>query len=135
MDNNVTSPTVSVIIPCYNCAEWIEKCLTALENQTYRNFEVLCVDDCSTDATYAIIESYKDHSKLNINLLKNEKNSGPAISRNRAALIAQGEWLAFCDSDTAIGNRKMSTTFLTLITLLLLRISLSTVNLRCACFF
>ena len=99
MDNNATAPTVSVIIPCYNCAEWIEKCLTALENQTYRNFEVLCVDDCSTDATYAIIESYKDHSKLNINLLKNEKNSGPAVSRNRAALIAQSEWLAFCDSD------------------------------------
>ena len=99
MDNYATSPTVSVIIPCYNCAEWIEKCLTALENQIYRNFEVLCVDDCSTDNTYAIMEGYREHSKLNIRLLKNENNSGPAISRNRAALIAQGEWLAFCDSD------------------------------------
>lgn len=99
MDNNAAVPTASVIIPCYNCAEWIENCLAALERQTFKNFEVLCVDDCSTDATYAILEKYKEHSKLNINLLKNEKNSGPAISRNRAALIAQGEWLAFCDSD------------------------------------
>lgn len=99
MDNNAAAPIVSVIIPCYNCAEWIENCLAALENQTYKNFEVLCVDDCSADATYAIIEGYKEHSELNIRLLKNDKNSGPAISRNRAALIAQGEWLAFCDSD------------------------------------
>lgn len=99
MKKNKFVPTISVIIPCYNCAEWVGKCLSALERQTYKNFEVLCVDDCSTDATYSIIEAYKEQSELNINLFKNRKNVGPAISRNSAALIAQGEWLAFCDSD------------------------------------
>lgn len=99
MYNNTAAPTVSVIIPCYNCAEWIEKCLTALEHQTYKNFEVLCVDDCSTDITYTTIEAYKAYSGLSISLIKNEKNIGPAMSRNRAISIARGKWLAFCDSD------------------------------------
>lgn len=99
MNETKFMPTVSVIIPCYNCAEWIEKCLSALERQTYKSFEVICVDDCSIDDTYSILETYMNHSALNIRLIKNEKNAGPAISRNRAALVAQGEWLAFCDSD------------------------------------
>lgn len=99
MNENQTAPAVSVIIPCYNCTEWIGKCLSALEAQTYQGFEVLCVDDCSTDATYATIEAYRAHSPLRIHLLQNEKNSGPAVSRNRAAAVAKGEWLAFCDSD------------------------------------
>lgn len=95
---------VSVIIPCYNCETWIKKCLAALENQTFKDFEVLCVDDCSTDSTYQTIAEYKNNSRLQIILLKNEVNSGPAFSRNRAASIARGEWVAFCDSDDYYDN-------------------------------
>ena len=97
--NNNTTPAVSVIIPCYNCADWIVKCLSELENQSYKDFEVVCVDDCSDDDTYGIISGYKTKSSMPINLLKNDVNSGPAVSRNKAVSVARGEWLAFCDSD------------------------------------
>lgn len=97
--NNNTTPTVSVIIPCYNCADWIVKCLSELENQSYKDFEVVCVDDCSDDDTCGIISGYKTKSSMPINLLKNDVNSGPAVSRNKAVSVARGEWLAFCDSD------------------------------------
>ena len=99
MNNSQISPSVSVIIPCYNCEKWIENCLGALGNQPYRDFEVICVDDCSTDGTYKIIEMYQGKSSLRLFLMKNETNLGPAISRNSAAAIAKGKWLAFCDSD------------------------------------
>ena len=99
MNENETLPTISVIIPCYNCTKWIERCLSALERQTYKNFEVICVDDCSSDDTYDMILNYQEHNDLNIKLIKNTINSGPAISRNKAAECAEGQWLAFCDSD------------------------------------
>lgn len=99
MDKEKVMPSVSVIIPCYNCDKWIKKCLDALELQTYRDFEVICVDDCSTDDTYNVIAAYKKCSRMQIILFRNENNSGPAVSRNRAASIARGRWLAFCDSD------------------------------------
>ena len=98
-ENNRYNPDISVIIPCYNCANWIVKCLTELENQTYKNFEVICVDDCSKDDTNKIISDYIIQSSLQITLIKNEHNSGPALSRNKAVSIARGNWLAFCDSD------------------------------------
>ena len=99
MNDGKISTKVSVIIPCYNCEKWIENCLRELENQTYRDFEVICVDDCSTDDTYKIIEMYQGKSSFRLFLMKNETNLGPAVSRNSAAAISNGEWLAFCDSD------------------------------------
>lgn len=92
-------PKVSIVIPCYNCAPWIEKCLDALKNQTYEKFEIICVDDCSTDNTIDKIETYKKNTCLDIKLLKNIENVGPAISRNRGVEQAKGKWLSFCDSD------------------------------------
>ncbi len=99
MNNSQILPNISVIIPCYNCEKWIENCLYALENQTYRDFEVICVDDCSTDGTYNILKAYQRKSSLRLILMKNETNSGPAVSRNNAVTIANGKWLAFCDAD------------------------------------
>lgn len=99
MNENKFIPNISVIIPCYNCEKWIEKCLIALEKQTYKNFEVICVDDCSTDDTKKILMKYYKNSNLKIKIIENKKNSGPAISRNNAMMVAQGTWFAFCDSD------------------------------------
>ena len=97
--NGNERPIVSIIIPCYNCAPWIERCLAAIESQTYTNFEVICVDDCSTDDTYSIVNDYMSHTTMCMRLMKNNINSGPAISRNNAIKGALGEWIAFCDSD------------------------------------
>ena len=90
---------VSVIIPCYNCERWIIKCLDSIKNQTFSQLEVVCIDDCSKDGTASVIEDYAQKSTLNVKLIKNETNKGPALSRNIASREAVGEFLVFCDAD------------------------------------
>lgn len=90
---------VSVIIPLYNGQEYIIDCLKALENQTFKDFEVIIVDDCSSDNSYDLVDSYRNNISLNIVLVKNKKNMGPGASRNHALDIAKGKWIAFCDAD------------------------------------
>lgn len=90
---------VSVVIPCYNCAQYLPKCFEALRNQTYKNFDVICVDDCSKDTTVDVINGYITNEVLSIKLLRNETNRGPAYSRKRAILESTADFICFCDSD------------------------------------
>ena len=90
---------ISVIIPCYNAACFITKCLDALERQTFTDFDVIVVDDCSTDETFSVVEKYATKSSCAITLLKNDVNSGPALSRNRGVESSNSEFVTFCDSD------------------------------------
>lgn len=87
---------VSIITPSYNCAKYIGETIKSVLNQTYTNWEMLIVDDCSTDNTEEIVKSFCDDR---IRYLKNEKNSGAAVSRNYALREAKGRWMAFLDSD------------------------------------
>lgn len=88
--------TVSVIIPTYNVEAYIKETIQSVLNQTYQNFEIIIVDDCSTDGTVNVIKQFQD---TRINLFLNEKNSGPSYSRNKAINLAKGEWIAILDSD------------------------------------
>lgn len=92
-------PFFSVIIPCYNSVKWIERGLQSLEEQTFKLFEVILVDDCSEDATYDYLLEYKEHSPLDLQVFRNEKNCGPGEARNRGICKARGEYLTFMDSD------------------------------------
>lgn len=87
---------VSVIMPSYNTAPYIAKSIESVLRQTYRNLELIIVDDCSTDNTDEVVESFSDSR---IRYFHNEKNSGAAVSRNRALREARGQWIAFLDSD------------------------------------
>ena len=87
---------VSVIMPSYNTGAFIKESINSVLNQTYSNLELIIVDDCSTDNTDEIVSKIKDDR---IKYLKNEKNSGAAISRNYAIREAKGKWIAFLDSD------------------------------------
>ena len=75
------------------------KCLDALENQTYKNFEVLIVNDCSTDDSAEQLLAYAESSSLDMHVISNEVNRGPGYSRNVGIEQAKGEWLSFCDAD------------------------------------
>lgn len=88
---------VSVIMPAYNSGRFIDQTIQSVLNQTYTNWELLLVDDCSTDDTDAIVQKYLVDSR--IRYFKNEKNSGAAYSRNYALREAKGRWIAFLDSD------------------------------------
>lgn len=92
-------PVFSVIIPCYNSIELLERGIHSLLNQSFRDFEVIFIDDCSTDGTYDYLINCKLESSLDIQILKNEKNSGPGESRNLGIRMAKGEYIAFMDSD------------------------------------
>ena len=87
---------VSIIMPSYNTASYIEESIQSVLNQTYTNWELIIVDDCSTDETFEILSKIKD---VRIHVYYNNENSGAAMSRNRALKEARGQWIAFLDSD------------------------------------
>lgn len=91
------SGLVSIITPSYNSAKFISETIECVQKQTYTNWEMIIVDDCSTDSTEEAVTPFLDDKR--IKYLKNEKNSGAAVSRNRALREAQGKWVAFLDSD------------------------------------
>lgn len=92
------SPLVSIIMPSYNCERFIRLSIESVINQTYKNWELLIQDDCSTDKTLDIIKEFaaKDNRiKYEVNL----QNSGAAVTRNNAIARSEGVWLAYLDSD------------------------------------
>ncbi len=88
---------VSIITPSYNTADFIAETIKSVQAQTYENWEMIIVDDCSTDNTDDVVREYLADTR--IKYLKNEKNSGAAVSRNYALREAKGKWIAFLDSD------------------------------------
>ena len=93
---------VSVIIPIYNVEQYLTKCLESVINQTYKNLEIICVNDCSSDNSYTILEEYfqKDNR---IKIIYREKNGGLSAARNSGLDVATGEYIYFIDSDDWIG--------------------------------
>lgn len=88
---------VSVIMPSYNTGDFIDKSIESVISQTYNNWELIIVDDCSTDKTDDVVSFYLKDTR--IKYLKNDRNRGAAYSRNRALREAQGRYIAFLDSD------------------------------------
>lgn len=88
---------VSIIMPSYNTAQYIAASIRSVQAQTYENWELLIVDDCSTDNSDAVVAPFLSDAR--IRYLKNEVNSGAAVSRNYALWEAKGRWIAFLDSD------------------------------------
>ena len=89
---------ISVIIPAYNAEDYIYVCLNSVLNQTYNNFEIICIDDCSEDNTLNIL-NYFSKKDNRIKILKNEYTHGPGYCRNRGIEEAVGDYVFFLDSD------------------------------------
>lgn len=88
---------ISIIIPAYNAEKYISKCLDSLINQTYKNLEIIVVNDGSTDNTLKILEKYaSDDNRIKV---LNQKNSGASQARNNALKIFSGDYLMFADAD------------------------------------
>ena len=89
---------VSIIMPAYNCADYILESIKSVQNQSYRNWELIVADDNSTDGTVDTVRSVAANDNR-IHLLETDINLGPAVARNRAINAAQGDYIAFLDSD------------------------------------
>lgn len=92
------NPLVSVITPAYNSERFIGETIESVQAQTYPHWEMIIVDDCSTDNTVQIVKQYKEKDPR-IKLIELEKNSGSAVARNTAMDHAKGKYFAFLDSD------------------------------------
>ncbi len=92
-----TQPKISVIVPCFNVEKYLEKCLESLVRQTYKDFEVICVDDGSTDFTNGILSAFSRIDKR-IKFIT-QKNAGVSIARNNGLALAKGQYISFIDSD------------------------------------
>lgn len=92
---------ISVVIPCYNVAPFLRRCIDSVLNNTYRNLEVICINDGSTDETLEILNSYTDERMVVIS----QENKGLSPSRNVGIEKAQGEFVCFIDSDDWVHKR------------------------------
>lgn len=91
-------PKVSVITPAFNAAPFLEETIKSVQAQTFLDWEMIIVDDCSTDETFNIAKKIsKNDSRIMV--LQNERNSGVAVARNKALDVAKGQYIAFLDAD------------------------------------
>lgn len=93
------TPLISVIVPAYNVEKYIKTCLDSLINQTYSNFEIIVINDGSTDQTEEILRIYQSNPKFRI---YSQKNGGLSAARNRGIKLANGELVCFIDSDDSV---------------------------------
>lgn len=89
----------SIIVPVYNTEKYLERCFDSILNQTYKNYEVIVVNDGSTDDSLKLIKKYKDFKCIN------QKNQGLSVARNNGIKESAGDYLIFLDSDDYIGDK------------------------------
>ncbi|OPY94028.1 hypothetical protein A5906_15155 [Bradyrhizobium sacchari] len=101
-------PRVSVVIPAYNASGCIARAIASVQAQTEQDFEIIVVNDCSTDDTMAVVGALAadDHRIRPVNL---EKNGGPSVARNSGFAAAQGRWIAILDADDTYRPERLAT--------------------------
>lgn len=100
------SSLVSIVVPVYNSEKFINDTIKTIIDQTYENWELLLVDDCSADKSVKIIKEYQ-HKDKRIKLFSNSKNSGAAVSRNKGIEESRGRYIAFLDADDLWEPKKL----------------------------
>ena len=101
---DISKPRFSVIICTYNLEKIVKVSMESVLTQRFKDFELIVVDDCSTDKTYQVLKKYEEKDNR-VKVLKNDVNSGPSISRNRAVNIAKGEYIVYLDGDDTLYDR------------------------------
>lgn len=102
---------ISVIIPMYNIKEYIDECINSLLKQTFKEFEVICIDDCSIDGTYEKILEYSNSYDF-INAYRNSENMGAGLCRNKGLQCARGKYVIFIDGDDICHEQMLEKLFI-----------------------
>ncbi len=100
---------ISVIVPVYNVEKYLKRCLDSIVNQTCQDFEIICVNDCATDNSTEIIDRYVKNYHDKIKKIDNKDNLGPGASRDKGIQAAEGEYIAFFDSDDYVKSDYLET--------------------------
>ena len=93
----MSNPQIDVIIPNFNKGNYLKECLDSVIRQTYKNWCLYIIDDCSNDNSKTILKDYEN--KKNFNVIKLKKNKGPSFCRNLGIRLSKSEYLSFLDSD------------------------------------
>lgn len=101
-DKKIEKDKITVIIPVYNQEKYLRDCLDSVINQTFKNLEIICVDDCSTDKSKEILDEYAQKDSRIVVLNRTENSGGPGGARNDGLKYAHGEYISFVDSDDFI---------------------------------
>ena len=102
----IEQPLISIILPVHNAAETLSECALSLLNQSYKNIEIIAIDDFSKDNSYSILKSLKKKGKKRLRVYKNVKRYGIGVTLNRLVKKAKGNYIAFMDtSDVSNPNR------------------------------
>lgn len=109
MVEGISKPLVSVIVPVYNCEAFVGETIQSVIDQSFTDWELIIIDDCSTDKSMEVIQNSIANIKQAVTLLSNESNLGAARSRNRAIELASGRYLAYLDSDDVWMPEKLAT--------------------------
>ena len=96
---------LSIIVPVYNAAPWLNRCLTSIAGQTFRDWECLLIDDGSTDESGAICDAWQQKDPRFAAV--HQKNAGVSAARNKGLSLAKGELIAFCDADDVFSPTAM----------------------------
>lgn len=105
------NPLVSVIIPTHNRAKYLQRAVNSVLSQTFKDFEIIIVDDASSDNTKEILEELKRQG-LRIKSFRLDQNRGAQVARNKGIKASCAKWIAFLDSDDEWLNRKLERQFL-----------------------
>lgn len=98
--NSQHTPLVSVIVPVYNVEQYLDECLNSIRQQTYKNIEIIVVEDCSTDNSLNTLTKHLEDPR--VKLIQHEKNSGLSAARNTGIDTAKGNYIIFIDSDDLV---------------------------------
>ena len=96
-------PQITFVVTSYNYEKYILKTLESIKNQSYKDFEIIVVDDCSSDNSCEVVENFiAENQDLKITLIRQERNQGQLAAMFRGLKVAQGEFVCFVDSDDVL---------------------------------
>lgn len=102
-------PIISIIIPSYNSSKTIVETLNSIYQSRQSNFEIIVVDDCSTDSSVEVVRNFEQKNKCkNLRLFKLNRNKGVSFARNYGIKLAKGKWIMFLDSDDSLNSNSLS---------------------------
>ena len=101
---NINALPLSIVVPVFNTASYLDRCINSILNQTFKDFELICIDDGSTDNSMEILEKYRITDNR-VKVIHFEQNKGASAARNAGIENAKGEFIGFVDSDDYIDDR------------------------------
>ncbi|MBO6292860.1 MAG: glycosyltransferase family 2 protein [Selenomonas sp.] len=104
---SIENPIISIVVPVYNVEPYLPKSIESILGQEFKDFELICVDDASTDASGKILQRYAARDKR-IRIIEHKENKGAGTARNEGMAVSRGEWIIFLDADDYFSSQLLS---------------------------